>query len=58
MDGSLALLVRRGNRTDARLAGHEARPDSPERARRPLACVTALAAVSAVAVTARQIAGR
>ncbi|MFF4430656.1 hypothetical protein ACFYZ4_15990 [Streptomyces sp. NPDC001513] len=58
VDGSLALLVQRSDQTDARLADHEARLDSLERARWPLASVTALAAVSAVAVTAWQITGQ
>lgn len=55
VDGSLALLVQRSDQTDRQLADHESRLDALERSRWPLASVTALAAVSAVAVTAWQI---
>ncbi|MFZ3472265.1 hypothetical protein ACODT3_15045 [Streptomyces sp. 4.24] len=58
VDGSLALLVQRSDQTDRQLADHESRLDTLERARWPLASVTALAAVSAIAMTAWQITGR
>lgn len=55
VDGSLALLVQRSDQTDRQLADHESRLDALERARWPLASVTALAAVSAIAMTAWQL---
>ncbi|MCP3760153.1 hypothetical protein [Streptomyces sp. TBY4] len=58
VDGSLALLVQRSDQTDRQLADHEARLDALERARWPLASVTAMAAVSAIAMTAWQITAR
>lgn len=58
VDGSLALLVQRSDQTDRQLADHESRLDTLERARWPLASVTALAAVSAIAMTTWQITGR
>ncbi|MFE4635232.1 hypothetical protein ACFRJ1_17905 [Streptomyces sp. NPDC056773] len=58
VDGSPALLVRRSDQTDRQLVYHESRLDALERARRPLAGVTAMAAASAIAVTAWQITAR
>ncbi|WP_225847927.1 hypothetical protein [Streptomyces sp. HPF1205] len=58
VDGALALLVQRSDQTDRQLADHEARLDSLERARWPLASIGALAAVAAVVVTALQILAR
>ncbi|MFI5759792.1 MULTISPECIES: hypothetical protein [unclassified Streptomyces] len=58
VDGSLALLVQRSDQTDRQLADHESRLDALERARWPLASVTAMAAVSAIAMTAWQITAR
>ncbi|MFK0217957.1 hypothetical protein ACIQWN_07140 [Streptomyces vinaceus] len=51
IDGSLALLVQRGDQVDRRLADHEARLDNLERARWPLSSVTALTALAAVVVS-------
>lgn len=58
VDGSLALLVQRSDQTDRQLADHESRLDALERARWPLASVTAMAAVSAIAMTAWQMTAR
>ncbi|MHC0429985.1 hypothetical protein ACX6XY_07330 [Streptomyces sp. O3] len=57
VDGSLALLVQRSDQIDKQLDDHEARLDSLERSRWPLASVTALAAISGVMLTAWQLAG-
>ncbi|MGT2529902.1 hypothetical protein ACU4GG_24525 [Streptomyces nojiriensis] len=56
--GALALLVQRSDQSDRQLADHGTRLDALERSGWPLASVTALAAVSAVAVTAWQISGQ
>jgi len=58
VDGALALLVQRGDQTDKRLADHEQRLDSLERARWPLASVGALATVATVLVTAWELKAR
>ncbi|WP_149180817.1 hypothetical protein [Streptomyces sp. TRM49041] len=55
VDGSLALLVQRSDQTDRQLADHEARLDSLERARWPLASIGAVAACAAVAVALWEI---
>ncbi|MBY8878081.1 hypothetical protein K7862_10615 [Streptomyces sp. PLK6-54] len=55
VDGALALLVQRSDQTDRQLADHEARLDSLERARWPLASIGALAAVATVVVAALEI---
>lgn len=44
VDGSLALLVQRGEQTDRQLADHEARLDTLERSRWPLPSLAALVA--------------
>ncbi|MGQ4487368.1 hypothetical protein LRE75_19500 [Streptomyces sp. 372A] len=49
-DGQLALLVQRSDQTDKQLADHEARLDTLERSRWPLASIGALTATAAVAV--------
>ncbi|MEV8122730.1 hypothetical protein AB0P07_01205 [Streptomyces sp. NPDC085944] len=49
-DGQLALLVQRSDQTDKQLADHEARLDSLEHSRWPLASITALAATAGAAV--------
>lgn len=51
VDGSLALLVQRSDQTDRLLDDHEKRLDSLERARWPLASISALAAVATVVIT-------
>ncbi|MEU9348571.1 hypothetical protein AB0D74_45990 [Streptomyces sp. NPDC048278] len=58
VDGALALLVQRSDQTDRQLADHEQRLDALERTRWPLASIGALAAVSAVVVTALEITAR
>jgi hypothetical protein len=55
VDGSLALLVQRGDQTDRQLADHEARLDGLERNRWPLPAVAALTSVGALAVSVWQI---
>lgn len=54
VDGSLALLVQRGDQTDRTLADHETRLDALERARWPLPAIAALTGVGALAVSAWQ----
>ncbi|MFE6775363.1 hypothetical protein [Streptomyces sp. NPDC057702] len=49
-DGSLALLVQRGQQTDARLADHEARLDALERSRWPLPSLAALVGVTGLVI--------
>ncbi|MEU0298827.1 hypothetical protein ABZ252_05040 [Streptomyces sp. NPDC006175] len=49
-DGQLALLVQRSDQTDKQLADHEARLDTLERSRWPLASIGALTATAALAV--------
>lgn len=51
VDGSLALLVQRGDQTDRQLADHETRLDSLERSRWPLPSVAALVGVIALGLT-------
>nr|WP_206324869.1 MULTISPECIES: hypothetical protein [unclassified Streptomyces] len=58
VDGSLALLVQRGDQTDKQLADHEARLDALERARWPLASIAALTALAGVVVALWQLATR
>ncbi|MEU5719808.1 hypothetical protein AB0G71_29375 [Streptomyces sp. NPDC020403] len=47
-DGQLALLVQRSDQTDKQLADHEARLDTLERSRWPLASIGALTATAAL----------
>ncbi|PZT76033.1 MULTISPECIES: hypothetical protein [unclassified Streptomyces] len=49
-DGQLALLVQRSDQTDKQLADHEARLDTLERSRWPLASIGALTATAALFV--------
>ncbi|MFJ3701275.1 MULTISPECIES: hypothetical protein [Streptomyces] len=49
-DGQLALLVQRSDQTDKQLADHEARLDTLERSRWPLASIGALTATAGLAV--------
>ncbi|WP_328915499.1 MULTISPECIES: hypothetical protein [unclassified Streptomyces] len=58
VDGALALVVQRNDQTDRQLADHEARLDSLERARWPLASIGALAAVATVLVTVWELTAR
>ncbi|APD18499.1 hypothetical protein SEA_PAPAYASALAD_23 [Streptomyces phage PapayaSalad] len=58
VDGSLALLVQRGDQTDRQLADHETRLDALERARWPLASIAALTALAGVVVALWQLATR
>lgn len=56
VDGSLALLVQRGDQTDRQLAYHESRLDSLKRARWPLPSLAALVGVLSLAVALWQAA--
>jgi hypothetical protein len=58
VDGALALLVQRSDQTDRQLADHEARLDTLERSRWPLASIGALTAVATVVVMAVEIVSR
>ncbi|MFJ7267240.1 hypothetical protein ACIQV3_11345 [Streptomyces sp. NPDC099050] len=51
VDGSLALLVQRGEQTDRQLADHEARLDTLERSRWPLPSLAALVAIVGLLLT-------
>ncbi|AVH58371.1 MULTISPECIES: hypothetical protein [Streptomyces] len=56
VDGSLALLVQRGDQTDKAIDDHEKRLDALERNRWPLPAVAALTGVGALAVSVWQMA--
>ncbi|MFB7452852.1 hypothetical protein [Streptomyces sp. NPDC056194] len=58
VDGSLALLVQRGDQTDRQLADHETRLDQLERARWPLPSLAALVALVGLALSLWQFAAR
>lgn len=58
VDGSLALLVQRGDQTDRAIADHETRLDALERARWPLPSLAALVALCGLALTLWQFATR
>ncbi|GGR81004.1 hypothetical protein GCM10010252_19420 [Streptomyces aureoverticillatus] len=58
VDGSLALLVQRGEQTDRAIADHETRLDALERARWPLPSLVALVALCGLAVSLWQLATR
>ncbi|MFD4371486.1 hypothetical protein ACFWPY_07825 [Streptomyces sp. NPDC058527] len=58
VDGSLALLVQRGDQTDRQIADHEARLDQLERARWPLPSLAALVALVGLALSLWQFAAR
>jgi hypothetical protein len=58
VDGSLALLVQRGDQTDKALDDHEKRLDALERNRWPVQAITALTAVGALVVTLWQALGK
>ncbi|MFJ2909348.1 hypothetical protein ACIO8F_07920 [Streptomyces sp. NPDC087228] len=55
VDGSLALLVQRGDQTDRRIDDHEQRLDTLERARWPLPSIAALVGVIGLALTLWQL---
>ncbi|MDX3841721.1 hypothetical protein [Streptomyces europaeiscabiei] len=56
VDGSLALLVQRGDQTDRQLTDHDQRLDALERARWPLPSVAALVGVIGLALSLWQLA--
>jgi len=56
VDGSLALLVQRGDQTDRAIADHEQRLDALERHRWPLPSIAALTGIGALAVSLWQTA--
>ncbi|MEV7243978.1 hypothetical protein AB0N92_22405 [Streptomyces sp. NPDC093248] len=58
VDGSLALLVQRGDQTDRQLADHESRLDALERTRWPLPSLAALVAVCGLFLSLWQFATR
>lgn len=51
VDGSLALLVQRGDQTDKKIEDHEARLDALERSRWPLPSLAAVVSVGTLAYT-------
>ncbi|WP_374195651.1 hypothetical protein [Streptomyces sp. MBT53] len=58
VDGSLALLVQRGDQTDRQITDHDQRLDALERARWPLPSVAALVGVLGLALSVWQLATR
>jgi hypothetical protein len=58
VDGSLALLVQRGDQTDRAIADHESRLDALERNRWPLPSLAALVAVCGLILSLWQLANR
>ncbi|MFD4880002.1 hypothetical protein ACFWOB_42490 [Streptomyces sp. NPDC058420] len=58
VDGSLALLVQRGDQTDRQLTDHDQRLDALERNRWPLPSLAALVAVLGLAVSLWQLTRR
>ncbi|MFJ1731460.1 hypothetical protein [Streptomyces sp. NPDC088254] len=58
VDGSLALLVQRGDQTDRAIADHESRLDALERNRWPLPSLAALVAVCGLILSLWQLATR
>ncbi|MFH8993248.1 hypothetical protein [Streptomyces sp. NPDC017940] len=56
VDGSLALLVQRGEQTDRALDDLDTRVQALERSRWPLPSITALVAVISLSLTAWQLA--
>ncbi|MEU2746687.1 hypothetical protein ABZ613_10345 [Streptomyces collinus] len=55
VDGSLALLVQRGDQTDKQLDELESRIDALERSRWPLPSIAALVAVAGLLLTIWQV---
>lgn len=58
VDGSLALLVQRGDQTDKVLDDHDRRLDALEKGRWPLPSLAALISLAALGVTLYQLAAR
>ncbi|MFF5790262.1 hypothetical protein ACFY8P_35480 [Streptomyces sp. NPDC012693] len=58
VDGSLALLVQRGDQTDRQLSDHESRLDALERSRWPLPSIAAVIGVSGLGLSLWQLAAR
>lgn len=58
VDGSLALLVQRGDQTDRQLTDHDQRLDALERGRWPLPSVAALVGALGLALSLWQFAAR
>jgi len=58
VDGSLALLVQRGDQTDRQLVDHDQRIAALERARWPLPALAALVGVIGLALSVWQFAAR
>jgi hypothetical protein len=58
VDGSLALLVQRGDQTDRAIADHESRLDALERNRWPLPSLAALVALCGLILSLWQLANR
>ncbi|APD18553.1 hypothetical protein SEA_PICARD_23 [Streptomyces phage Picard] len=58
VDGSLALLVQRGDQTDRAIADHESRLDALERGRWPLPSLAALVALVGLVLSVWQFAAR
>ncbi|MEK9521469.1 hypothetical protein MIU24_19045 [Streptomyces venezuelae] len=58
VDGSLALLVQRGDQTDRQISDHEARLDALERGRWPLPSLAALVALVGLLLSLWQFANR
>lgn len=58
VDGSLALLVQRGDQTDRQLADHDARLDALERGRWPLPSLAALVALCGLLLSLWQFASK
>lgn len=58
VDGSLALLVQRGDQTDRAIADHEQRLDALERTRWPLPSLAALVALCGLILSLWQFATR
>ncbi|WP_202426371.1 hypothetical protein [Streptomyces sp. HUCO-GS316] len=58
VDGSLALLVQRGDQTDRQLADHDQRLDALERNRWPLPSLAALTGICGLAASLWQASAR
>ncbi|MFF8839568.1 hypothetical protein [Streptomyces sp. NPDC015130] len=58
VDGQLALLVQRSDQTDKQLADHDARLDTLEKSRWPIASVATLVSLAALGLTLYERAAR
>ncbi|MFF5977183.1 hypothetical protein ACFY7C_37425 [Streptomyces sp. NPDC012769] len=56
VDGSLALLVQRGDQTDKQLADHETRLDALERGRWPLPSIAAVCGLAGLGIALYELA--